>query len=270
MNITILPEPDAPSEPRPAATVAVLRDGPSGIETFLLKRSGKAGFFPDAHVFPGGRVDLEDADVPVIGGAADRARMRVEGAAAFQVAAVRETFEEAGILLARGEPDAAARAALQRRELIFGQAAATHGWVVEADDLAYWAWWITPTAERKRYDTRFFMAAVDGEDQARHCGQETVDSEWIRPADAVAKSDAGAMFLAPPTYITLREIASYATTAEVLAAAPARRTPCVMPILGKTPDGVVTLFPGDALNPSDDPVDGPTRMRWGGGRWHMN
>jgi 8-oxo-dGTP pyrophosphatase MutT (NUDIX family) len=270
MNIQLMPDPDSPAIPRPAATVAVLRDGPGGVETFLLKRHGKSGFFPGAHVFPGGRVDLEDADVPVEGGREDRDRMGAAGAAAYQVAAVRETLEEAGILLARGRATPADRAALQRREATFGEVAAARGWVVDASGLAYWSWWITPLAEHKRYDTRFFIAAVTGQDEARHCGEETVDSEWIRPADAIARSNAGEIFLAPPTYITLQELAGYGTTAAALAAAPGRETPPIMPRLGQTPTGFAILLPGDPLHPSALPVPGPTRLVWDGGRWEVS
>lgn len=272
MDISLIPLPESPVPARPAATVAVLRDGPGGIETFLLKRSGKAGFFPDAHVFPGGRVDLEDADVPVIGGEIDRARMATPDAAAYQVAVVRETFEEAGILLARGEPDMASRVALQDRGATFGEVAEARGWVVEADSLAYWSWWITPLIEHKRYDTRFFVASVSGDPttgaaSARHCGRETVDSEWIAPAEAVARADASEMFLAPPTYLTLKELAGFATAAEALAAARRRETPPIMPRIARAGEGVAILLPGDPLNPSERPVGGTTRLIWEKGRW---
>ncbi|HJN76778.1 MAG TPA: NUDIX domain-containing protein, partial [Myxococcota bacterium] len=109
-----------PPELRPAATVVVLRDGPRGPEVFLVQRSAKSGFMPLAHVFPGGRVDDADSLVPVLGAEAHVRRMGCDDATAYVVAAVRETYEESGVLLARGEGDDSIRTALQKREITFG------------------------------------------------------------------------------------------------------------------------------------------------------
>ena len=262
-----------PQEPRPAATVVVLRDSPCGPEIFLVKRSGKSGFMPHAHVFPGGRVDADDGDTAVVGGDADLDRMGLtrELAVAYQVCAVRETYEEAGVLLARGEPDPATRRALVAGETSFGDAAARHGWVVDGSRLVYWSWWITPRQESRRYDTRFFVAGVLPE-QARgaaHDDHETVDSDWWTAAEALARFEAGQIFLAPPTWVTLTELSGLATVDAVLAAGRLRQPPAIEPCVGREPDGSVAIvLPGDPEHPDPEPLPGlPRRLVMSQGRW---
>ena len=253
--------------PRPAATVAVLRDGPTGLETFLIKRSGASPFMPHAHVFPGGRVDLEDAVAPVVGGDAERDRMGLEDALAYQVAAVRETFEETGILLADGEPDSVARGRLQRREASWREVAGERGWVLRADTLVYWAHWVTPEAEPRRYDTRFFVAGVPADTVGRHDDYETVDSDWFSPADALEAAMRSEIFLAPPTWRTLEELAKVQDVASALAAGRRRRIFPVEPRIGTDGGRLAILLPGDPENPG--PTCAPyTRMVWRDGYWH--
>lgn len=252
---------------RPASTVVVLRDGPRGPEVFLVQRSAGSGFMPLAHVFPGGRVDPDDALVPVEGGEQDRDRLNSEDATAYVIAAVRETYEEAGVLLARGEGDEATRLALQQRELTFLTAAERHGWVVEGDALVYWSWWITPEVEPKRYDTRFFVAHVDREVCASHDDYETVDSAWWPVCDTLEAFDRGELVFAPPTWRTLWELQGFETVVQVLEAGRRRRPVPIMP-RGKIVDGsIVVLLPGDEEFPSDQPVEGPTRHVLAQGRW---
>jgi 8-oxo-dGTP pyrophosphatase MutT (NUDIX family) len=259
--------------PRPAATVIVLRDSPRGPEIFLVKRSGKSGFMPHAHVFPGGRVDREDALTEVVGGEADHSRMGLtrDLAVAYQVCAVRETYEEANILLARGTPVDSERAALVARETLFVDAARRRDWIVDGTRLVYWSWWITPRQEPRRYDTRFFVAGVlaDQAANAAHDHHETVDSDWWTAQEALSRFEAGEIFLAPPTYITLLELLPYATVEAVLAAGRLRQPPPIEPTLAVEPDGSLAIvLPGDPEHPESKPVPGlPSRLVMCEGRW---
>ncbi len=259
--------------PRPAATVVVLRDSPRGPEIFMVKRSGKSGFMPNAHVFPGGRVDPEDAQTPVRGGDRDHPRMglRRDLATAYQVCAVRETYEEANILLAEGVPDADERQALNARETTFVDAARRRGWIVKGSRLVYWSWWITPRQERRRYDTRFFVAGVTRDQalDAAHDAREVVDSDWWTAAETLTRFEAGEIFLAPPTFITLLELRDLPTVDAVLAAARLRTPPPIEPSVGVEPDGSLAIvMPGDPEHPQDEPIPGlPQRLVMSQGRW---
>lgn len=258
------------SPARPAATVVVLRDGPDGPEVFLVQRSAKSGFMPLAHVFPGGRVDPADADVAVVGGEGDRARMGTEAATAYVVAAVRETYEESGVLLATGQPHGPTREALQKREVGFGTAAEQNGWVVDGSALVYWSWWITPEVEPRRYDTRFFLAQVDRDVSARHDDYETIDSAWWRVRDTLDAFDRGELIFAPPTWRTLWELQPYDTVAQAMAAGRLRQPIPIMP-RGKLVDGCITvLLPGDPEFPAEQGVEGPTRHTLAEGRWFVH
>ena len=245
----------------PAATVAVLRDGEAGLEVFLVKRSAKMAFMPDAHVFPGGRLDPEDASVAMVGGEADCQRMQVEGAAAYQAAAIRETYEEAGILLADGQPSEEARVALQEHRESLASAAERLGWTLRAGRLVYWSWWITPQEEARRFDTRFFVAVVDRETEGAHDQTETVESAWWKPQDALDSFARGEILLAPPTARTLQELVPYSLAEEALEAGRTRRTPPIEPKLHMGSDGtLVVVLPGDPEFPAEESVEGPTRM----------
>jgi 8-oxo-dGTP pyrophosphatase MutT (NUDIX family) len=253
------------AEARPAATVIVLRPGPQGPEVLLLQRSQRSGFFPHAWVFPGGRVDAADHAAPTRGA--------VDGlppeAAAFAVAAVRECFEEAGVWLGDGEPQEGLRDRLNARDATLADAPAL---VADLDRLEQWAWWITPEAEPKRYNTRFFVTAVTRAEVAHAApdARETVDARWLRPVDALA---AGDVFLAPPTFRTLEELASLAEQAggdlvEMQAAAALRSVVPIQPKLGTGDDGAMSIIlPGDASHPSDTPAPGPKRIVWRGTGW---
>ena len=231
-----------PPEARPAATVMVLRDGEAGLELLMLRRSSKASFFPHAWVFPGGRVDPADASVAVRG--------QVDGVPpsdnAFAVAAIRECFEEAGAWLGDGEPSEGLRAALNSRQATLLDA---EGLVADLERLELWSWWITPEIEPKRYDTRFFITALRADEvpEIAHDEIETVSSQWIRPVDAL---EGEGFFLAPPTWLTLKELSVFATAAEAMAAAEVRPVVPIMPIHGHDEAGnFVIALPGDPLHP---------------------
>ncbi|MFI0423232.1 NUDIX hydrolase [Spongiactinospora sp. 9N601] len=226
----------APVRPRDAATVAVVRPAvPSGLEVYLIRRKVSMAFAAGAYVFPGGSVDRRDVEQPVafhgpspeewaglLGTDASTARGLV-------CAAVRETFEESGVLLAgpggdgvvadtTGEDWEADRLALVGKTLSFAAFLARRGLVLRSDLLRPWAHWITPEVEALRFDTRFFVAALPPGQRTRDVGGEADLVTWVRPADALARGAAGEMRLMTPTRRTLSELAEHDDVAAVLAA----------------------------------------------------
>src|SRR4051812_27237796 len=187
---------DRPVTPRPASTVLVARDGAAGIEVLLIRRNVASDFAAGALVFPGGALHAED------GTDAMRARCRGPVAPAvlpLAVAAIRETFEEAGILLACRTGVAAPVGGADHRDLVaryqHAVAARETGWIemLDREDLTLacdlvvpFAHWITPPSRPKRFDTHFFVAPAPAGQEATHDAQEAVDAVWLRPADAIA------------------------------------------------------------------------------------
>jgi 8-oxo-dGTP pyrophosphatase MutT (NUDIX family) len=226
-----------PAVPRDAATVILVRPGPgdSGVEVFLLRRTRALEFAPGACVFPGGSVDERDADPAITGDgwvgpspaefgqllgiAADRAR-------ALVCAAVRETFEESGVLLAgpsRAElvQDSAIQDqhALLAGTLSFGDLLSRRGLALRADLLTPWARWITPEISPRRFDTWFFAAALPPGQLAGLAGAGPGESDsgiWWQPAAALEAARAGQITLLPPTAVTLAELAAYQDVAGIL------------------------------------------------------
>jgi 8-oxo-dGTP pyrophosphatase MutT (NUDIX family) len=228
--------PDRPVEP--AATVMLVRDAaPEGVEVFVLRRTTGAAFAAGFYVFPGGRVDAADGlagDVDVdefcdgVDDAAASAALGLgRGGAAFWVAAIRECFEESGILLARRRDGTPLAVRDGDRLLVYGgslsmaELCRRDGLVLDAGALRYVSHWVTPVGESRRFDTRFFVAAAPVGQEGRHDDSETVASRWVRPADALAEFAAGELRLLPPTIANLRFLASASSVAEVLAAADA-------------------------------------------------
>jgi 8-oxo-dGTP pyrophosphatase MutT (NUDIX family) len=226
-----------PAVPRDAATVILVRPGPgdSGVEVFLLRRTRALEFAPGACVFPGGSVDERDADPSITGDgwvgpspaefgqllgiAADRAR-------ALVCAAVRETFEESGVLLAgpsRAElvQDSAIQDqhALLAGTLSFGDLLSRRGLALRADLLTPWARWITPEISPRRFDTWFFAAALPPGQLAGLAGAGPGESDsgiWWQPVAALEAARAGQITLLPPTAVTLAELAAYQDVAGIL------------------------------------------------------
>ena len=216
----------APAAPRDAATVVILRtaaDG-AGVETLMLRRTAAMKFAPGAYVFPGGSVDPADygAEVgwhgpsPAEFGA--RLGAPAEVARALVCAAVRETFEESGVLLA-GAPGSslavpagpswdADRAALAAGTLTLAELLSRRGLVLRADLLVPWARWVTPEGEPRRFDARFFAAALPDGQQAVGHEAEAEHVAWLRPASAIDAARAGEISLLPPTAATLSHLAS--------------------------------------------------------------
>nr|WP_211366016.1 MBL fold metallo-hydrolase [Verticiella sediminum] len=248
----------APAELRPAALVILARDGEQGLEVFMLQRTRGADFVPGANVFPGGGVDADDGSAQIAAlspGLDDAAASRIlgiaQGGLAFWAAAVRECFEEAGLLLATdasGElvdfsaAQDASRYAAVRGELNAGRQGFAamlreHGLTLALDRMAYFSHWITPMGMKRRYDTRFFVAAAPAGQVATHDEAETVDSVWIRPSDALALSDEGKFTLVYATRQTLQQLAGFASVAELMAHACSTRSiaPC-MPRIASSRD----------------------------------
>lgn len=209
----------------PASTVMLLEDRPD-LHVLMVRRTSAAVFGSGMWVFPGGRVDPQDSTGGAVTGLTARAKaeLGVDDPAAFWSAAVRETYEETGLLLAVDEREtwaqpsdpAADRAALVGGRPL-GDLLAERGWQVPAPTLPYVAQWITPQGPPRRFDARFFMAPAPPHDEVRHDGDELVDAEWIRPSDALARHDDGHWEMMTPTVRMLRQLARFDTSDEALA-----------------------------------------------------
>ena len=218
-----------PAPAMPAATVTIVRDARDGIEVLMMRRNLKSGFVPGMYVFPGGGLDdadllfknnglfncLDDASASgMLGVAAD--------GLAYWAAAIREAFEESGLLLARNgagslvtltDAEVAARFDAQRRqlnagELDFAALIAAESLQLAADQLVYFAHWITPVTAPRRYDTRFFMAEAPPEQEPFHDDHETIAATWISPAGALTLHQRGEFEMRTPTVRTLETFAN--------------------------------------------------------------
>jgi 8-oxo-dGTP pyrophosphatase MutT (NUDIX family) len=247
---------------RDAATVVLLRDSSAGIEVYLLRRVRAMAAFGGMTVFPGGGVDpadVADVTVPWVGPEPDEWTGPLSAGTALArglvCAAVRETFEESGVLLAGAGPDQvvadtaeweAERRALETRELSLSRLFADRGLHLRADLLRPWAHWITPEIEHRRFDTRFFVAALPAGQRTRDVAGEADHAAWVRPAEALDQLARGERVMVPPTAMTLADLTAYGTVAEVLDAALDRRVEPLLPRLHRTEDGRVQfLVPGD-------------------------
>ena len=226
---------------RDASTVVLLRDGASGVEAWLLTRVARMAFAAGMTVFPGGRVEASDADLPWSG--------PIPPADAAMVgAAVRETFEETGVLLgvagARLTPElSAARADVEAGRIGFGEVLRSHGATVDGSGLHPWARWVTPEGETRRYDTRFFVAALPSGAAPAAVTSEAAHAGWLGVAMALAENERGERAMMPPTIVTLRSIAEFGTVADVIAAAPGRSLEPVRPVLHLDADGARVELP---------------------------
>ncbi|MDA1117312.1 MAG: MBL fold metallo-hydrolase [Proteobacteria bacterium] len=245
---------------RPAATVLLLRDGSLGPEAFLLQRTKSAAFLAGAHVFPGGALDKTDQDIRVlrrVAGLSDaeaNARLGVEvGGLGYWVAAVRECFEEAGILLAEGENgrpvDAARaaqlahyRAALHAGKLTFADFLERERLLLRAGDLAYFGHWITAPGRARRFDTRFFLALAPAQQAGSHDGSELISSLWLRPQEAIEREGRGEMELVFATKNTLADLTRFARARDALEHAREAEVETNRACWALGPDGAAALF----------------------------
>jgi len=221
---------------RDAATVVLLRDGAAGVEAWLLTRVARMAFAAGMTVFPGGRVEETDAALPWVGSA--------PAEAASVGAAVRETFEETGVLLGVAGLDlGSARADVEAGRVGFGSLLREHGAVIDAAGLHPWARWVTPEGESRRYDTRFFVAALPAGAAPAAVTSEAAHAGWLGVAAALAERERGERTMLPPTIVTLGAIAAFASVVDVLAAAPGRSLEPVRPVLHVDADGARVELP---------------------------
>ncbi|MDP2032199.1 MAG: NUDIX hydrolase [Polaromonas sp.] len=263
--------------PRPAATVVLLRDALAGLEVFLMKRHSLSDVLGGAYVFPGGKVDPADAELDmaahgdqpaaVLQAALGEPGISETTAAALHVAALREAFEESGVLFAQGHgpaQPAAQAAALLREGRGFNAVLAQMGLRLQTRAILPWSRWITPvrpSVMNKRFDTRFFVAAVPGGQVARHDDFETTDSLWLSPREALLQYWAGQIELAPPQIMSLAHLARHSAVDSVLAAARERRPPVIQPESFDDNGERMICYPGDERHTVREPaLPGPTRL----------
>jgi 8-oxo-dGTP pyrophosphatase MutT (NUDIX family) len=252
--------PARPAWPIPAATLVLLRDGDEGLEVLLLRRAEHAGFVPGAYVFPGGRVDRSDADKLLLarldGLDAEEAARRLDlawsdpPAVAYYVAALREAFEETGILVARDEEGIAPATAREDptvdalRDHLMGRRARFHevldrlGCRLDGGAVEYVAHWITPEAEPRRFDTRFFAARVRAGAHPVVDPREMVEAVWITPSAALHRHREGSLPMVFPTIRTLEDLSAFPSVDTALPGLRGRRIAPILPRLVLTPTGV--------------------------------
>jgi 8-oxo-dGTP pyrophosphatase MutT (NUDIX family) len=260
----------------------LVRDAPD-LQVFMLRRSLNADFVGGAHVFPGGAVDPDDRLAEVEARAsgrtdADASRLLdcQSGGLGFWVAAIRESFEEAGVLLARrrapsapvdlDDPEVAgrlerARGALNDRRLRFVDFLADEDLVLDVTSLHVFSHWITPMGMPRRYDTWFFVAEAPEGHAYFHDDMETIESTWVRPADAIERSRRGEVELIFPTFKNLEALTRFDTAAELVDyARTASGVGVTQPRIVRDATGTRLLLPGDsgyddAIEPADGSVD---------------
>ena len=254
-----------PAEPRDAATVVLLRRSASGPAVYLLRRQSSMAFAGGMCVFPGGGVDPRDFDATVAWAGpppADwAARLGVDEAEARALvcAAVRETFEESGVLLAgtsavdvvadtTGEDWEADRVALESRELAMSDFCSRRGLVLRSDLLGVWAGWQTPVFEPRRYRTWFFVASLPEGQRTRDVSSESSSVAWMPALEAVQAVDDGELMMMPPTYLTCLEVGQHADPADVLVAAAERSIDMFTPEVTGEADEATLSMP-DRLRP---------------------
>jgi 8-oxo-dGTP pyrophosphatase MutT (NUDIX family) len=257
-----------PVPARPAATVVVLRDSSAGLEVYLQRRTRTMGYAAGLWVFPGGAIDQADQD-PAIDAVwagpspsawAERLGIDLDTARGAVVAACRECLEEAGILLADRAPDAAALAAA-RQELLAGRRGLAGvltglGARLGTARLRYWAWWVTPEPEPRRYDTRFFVAGLPAGAAATMHDVEAERERWF-PVTGSAPDEPDSpgataplleppdpLRMLPPTFCTLRELSAFRSVAEVFDAADGRVVERILPTHA---DNAVVLPTGERI-----------------------
>ncbi|MFZ7111672.1 MAG: NUDIX hydrolase [Desulfatiglandales bacterium] len=261
-------------EVRPASTIILVREQEGDLQVYLLKRSRGSGFFPGNYVFPGGAVDPEEWHAESWKDCIDLSAesllgrfghgLDLRGIIAYGVAAIRETFEEAGVFLSRKE--AGFEESLDRvcrlrssgalgegwfKEKVLGE-----GWSLSFSELFPWAHWITPEAMHRRFDTRFFLAFMPEAQKCVPDDLETVHGLWVRPEDGLRGNMEGAIPLSPPTVITLHELLAFRSLRELEKAVrtkswgePRR------PVFVKSENGGVILEPWDPMYGQEIEID---------------
>ncbi|HOB65973.1 NUDIX hydrolase [Ottowia sp.] len=269
--------------PRDAASVVMLRDGAPGLQVLLLRRHTDSAVLGGAYVFPGGKVDAADSSADMLA-RLDRAPSELqprlgepglspEQAAAFYVAAAREAAEESGVLFLQvGAEETATRSADTCARLRAGEPFAALLAEAQArldtDALAPWSRWITPrrpSVMNKRFDTRFFLAAVPPLQEARHDDFEVTEARWLTPRAALRQYQAHEIDLAPPQIVGLLHLLQYRDVAHAMQDARSRPPPLIVPEPVETGDTRVLCYPGDEHHPVPTralPEPVPTRVVW--------
>ena len=260
-----------PQPPLPSATVALVRESCAGPELLLVLRHSKASF-GDSYVFPGGLVETSDYEVwsrcDGLDAGAANARLDLDnGGLAYYSAAIRELFEEAGILLARNvtghwpgvDALAADRDALNAGALTWPEFLEAHDLRLACDSLVYFEYWVTPREIPKRFATRFFLARLPDGQVASHCGRELTDSRWLTAAAALADARDAKLQLPRPTEASLETLDDFGDVDSMLAWAEQRcragvncKLPAVISVDGKPR----VVMPGDQLYPDYEFDDG--------------
>ena len=242
-----------------ASTVLLIRDGADGLEVFMVVRHQEIDSFSGALVFPGGKVDPEDADArPYCRGAEGMD----EAALTHRVAAVREAFEECGVLLATNNDsdaligadqlagiEARWRADLTAGKITMADVCRTEGLILALDKMVHYAHWITPRIVPKVFDTHFFVARAPVDHLALHDGTESTDSEWLRPERAVVDAESGKRTVVFPTRMNLLKLSQYKDVDQAMAASRATAVVTVQPEVGSHPKGRTLKIPLEAGYP---------------------
>ena len=270
---TAVDQPDV--APKPAATIMVLRQGPQAPEVLMMRRHANSGVLGGAYVFPGGKVDAADgqADAQTLGQPAEALAQALDepldsevSANSLFCAAMRETLEECGLLYVNGAQAADVQAA--HAQLAAGQSwlevVRGHGWVLQSQALVPWSRWITPKASlmmNKRFDTRFFIAALPEGQIPQHDGHEATALEWLSAREGLARYDRGEIDLAPPQIMSLVQLGGFDTVDAILAFARSQPVGLIQPHHFME-DGVrVLCYPGDPEHEVKQSVwTGPTRV----------
>lgn len=263
---------------RAAATVVMLRDSAAGLEVFLLKRHGLSDVLGGAYVFPGGKVDIEDATIDVevrldapaslLHTALAEPELDELAAAALYVAALREAFEETGVLYAQGVDAHQGNLAAQmmREGRTFEAVLAQLSLRLEASRLQPWSRWITPRvggAARKRFDTRFFLATLPAGQLPQHDNHEATESMWVTPRAALRQYWDGQIELAPPQILSLAHLARHDCVAAAMAQARLRPPPLVEPEPFELDGARCVCYPGDERHSvRQRALPGPTRLHY--------
>ncbi|MDT4925442.1 MAG: hypothetical protein QOG01_3155 [Pseudonocardiales bacterium] len=239
---------------RDAATVVLLRDGTDGVEAWLLTRVTQMAFAAGMTVFPGGRVDDADADLPLQGDVsalAARSGCSESTARALVGAGVRETFEETGVLLTVPLADlSGAREDVELGRVSFGELLRANGLAIDAGSLHPWSRWVTPAGEVRRYDTRFFVGALPDGAEAQDVTSESSAASWIPVGAALEQAQRGERKMLPPTLTTLASLVSFGTVSEALASSDSRSLDPVRPEIRIGADGAVAVeLPDGSLVP---------------------
>lgn len=260
--------PTAP--PRDAATVVILRDGAQGLEVFLVKRHGLSDVLGGAYVFPGGKLDAADCapdthrhldqDRAQLHAALGEPGTAPELASGLFVAALRETYEEAGVLFAHGADAHTGAAADFHARVLSGSMR------LQTQAVHPWSRWITPrmpSVTNKRFDTRFFIAVLPPGQKAAHDNVEATESAWLRPRAALEQYWAREIELAPPQIMSLAHLARYSTAAEAMAQARSQLPPLIMPEAFQENDERIICYPGHPRHPVPArALPGPLQLFW--------